>query len=363
MYPASLRIKFARSNGFYEELKREVLNYFETTQKPSRDHPTMYLKTALMLMWLAGAYILLVYTAVGFIQGILCAILLGLAMTGVGFNIQHDANHDALSKILWINRVLGFSLDLLGMSSYVWRWKHNKTHHYYPNIPQVDDDIETNGIGRLAPLQPHKWFHRFQHIYLWILYAFLLIGWQWIEDFRKIIRGELKTRKFPERRVSELVVFILGKLVFVSFALAIPLVFHPWWAVILGCLFVNIVFSASATFILQLAHCAEEVQYTTVDQNTETVAIDWTQHQLNSTVNFAPKNWFLTWFLGGLNFQIEHHLFPSISHVHYPKIAPIVQRMCSRFGLPYHSHRTLRAAVVSHYRFLKRMGCQTPFYV
>ena len=133
----------------------------------------MYFKTASILVWLFGAYTLLMFFVTSWWLVVPLAAVLGLAMAAIGFNIQHDASHKAYSKHAWVNTLMSLTLDLVGGSSYLWDWKHNSIHHTYTNVDGYDDDINVPFFARLAPAQRRYWFHRSQGIYLWILYGFL----------------------------------------------------------------------------------------------------------------------------------------------------------------------------------------------
>src|SRR5690606_36417375 len=108
--------------------------------------------------------------------------------------------------------------------------------------------------------------------------------------------------------------------------------------------------------IFQLAHCGEGSAFPEPDARTHRVASGWAAHQVATTADLAPGNRLLTWYVGGLNFQIEHHLFPQVCHVHYPRLAGIVREVCGELGVRYTSHPSLRAALAAHGRLLRRMG-------
>ena len=82
----------------------------------------------------------------------------------------------------------------------------------------------------------------------------------------------------------------------------------------------------------------------------------WAIHQLKTTVNFGAKSKIINWYTGGLNHQVEHHIFPHISHIHYGKISKIVRDTAKEFNLPYKEYKTTRKAIAAHFKFLKEMG-------
>jgi linoleoyl-CoA desaturase len=350
------RPKFAAGDGFQRELRRRVDRHFETTGRGRRDCPQMYLKTALVLGWFAASYLLLMFTAGAWWLALLLAISLGLSMAAIGFNIQHDGGHRAYSDRGGINRLTALSLDLLGGSSYVWAWKHNSVHHSYSNIAGHDDDINLGFLGRLSPHQRRLPLHRLQHFYLWVLYGLLPIKWQVYDDFRDVIIGRIGGHRFPRPKGWDLVTFIGGKLVFFALALVIPLLLYPVWVVLLLYLTAMFVQGLALSIVFQLAHCVEEAAFPLPLHDTDRMEAAWAVHQVETTVDFARRNRVLSWFIGGLNFQIEHHLFPQICHVHYATLAPLVERTCQDFGLRYTGHETFLGALASHFRWLRRMG-------
>src|SRR5580765_983461 len=230
---ARRNLTFARDTGFRGEVKRRVHAYFVRTGLPQRDSLRMFLKTAVLLVWFAASYALLVFVAATFWQGALLSLSLALAMAGVGFGIQHDANHGAYSNHRAVNRVMGMTLDMLGASSYLWRFKHNLSHHTYTNLMGEDDDINFVPFARLSPGQPRYRLHHLQQFYLWALYWFLFPKWNFVDDFKNVTRGRIGGRRFPRPRGRHLIELVGGKMLFFGWAFAIPLLFHSWWIVLL----------------------------------------------------------------------------------------------------------------------------------
>ncbi len=355
-----LRITFERPGPFYHEVKTRVADYLATAGARPRDLPLMYLKTATILAWLAASYLALVFAAQTWWQVAGSGLSLVLALGAVGFNIHHDASHGGFSDSKRVGRAMAFALDLIGGSSYVWRWKHNVFHHTYPNVTGADDDINIGWLARLAPQQTRHGFHRFQHFYMWLLYGFLPFKWQLMDDFKDVLRAHVGTRPIPRPRGWELVLFVAGKAVFLSLAFAVPLLVHPWWAVAAGYAATFFAVGIILSVIFQLAHCVEGAEFPALEAETQRVPAEWALLQVRTTVDFAPRSRLLTAYLGGLNYQIEHHLFPRVCHLHYPKIAPIVEEACRRHGVPYNAQPGLWSALASHYRWLRAMGRPAP---
>lgn len=350
------KFKFASdTEGFQAEVRRRVLAYFERSGLAQGADARMVVKSVVLLLWFAASYVGLVFAAQTAGQAALLSISLALAMAGISFAVQHDGNHGAYSKHAPINRLMGLTLDLLGASSYIWQWKHNIAHHTYTGLNGADFDIDVP-FGRLTAAQPHRPMHRFQHLYLWPIYGLFVANWQLYQDFRQLAEARIANSRFPRPRGWRLVEFWAGKVLFFGWAFALPMCLHPWWVVLLGYAVTSVVLSFVLVLVFQLAHSVEEAALPPLPANTQQVPRAWAVHQVNATVDFARGNRLLCWYVGGLNFQIEHHLFPRICHVHYPQLAPIVQQTCAEFGVRYSAHESLLGALASHARWLRRMG-------
>lgn len=316
----------------------------------------MYLKTALTIAWFAASYVALVFLADAWWQAVPLAVSLGLSMAAIGFNIQHDGGHQAYSARKSINHLMALSLDMLGGSSYVWAKKHNHVHHSFSNITGHDDDINIGYFGRLSPHQRRFWFHRLQHVYLWALYGFLSIKWQLYDDFRDVALGRVGAHRMVRPKGWDLAIFLGGKAIFLTLAFAIPLSLHSFEAVAALYLLTSLAQGVVLSVVFQLAHCVEEADFPLPCQQSGRIGNSWAVHQIETTVDFAQHNRLLSWLIGGLNFQIEHHLFPRICHLHYPAISQVVKQTCADYGVRYAAHETLRGGVASHFRWLRRMG-------
>ncbi|OOG47786.1 acyl-CoA desaturase [Rhodanobacter sp. C01] len=350
------RLKFSGDNSFHRELRRRVDAEFKHSGTRQRDSAQMYLKTTVILATFALAYVALVFFAGTWWQALPLALVLGAAMAGIGFNIMHDGGHQAYSERRWINRLMAMTLDLVGGSSYIWQWKHARFHHTWVNVAGHDSDIDLGVLGRLSPQQPRRTWHRWQHIYLWVLYGVTAIRWHLYGDFRDMITGTIGERPFARPRGGDLVVFLVGKLAFFTLAFGLPLVFHSIGAVLLFYTVTAAVAGVLLALVFQMAHVVEEAAFPVPKEGGQQMDTPWAIHQLETTVDFARGNRVLGWLIGGLNFQVEHHLFPRISHVHYPQVARVVEDTCREYGVTYREHRTFAAGIASHYRWLRQLG-------
>ena len=350
------RLKFNGDNSFHRELRRRVEAEFKRSGTRQRDSAQMYLKTAIILGVFALAYVALVFLAGSWWQGLLLGLVLGIAMAAIGFNIMHDGGHQAYSERRWVNRLMALALDLVGGSSYIWQWKHARFHHTWVNVAGHDSDIDLGVLGRLSPQQPRRPWHRWQHLYLWPLYGVTAIRWHLYGDFRDMATGTVGERPFDRPKGWDLAGFVGGKLVFFTLAFGLPLFFHSLGTVLLFYALVSAVAGVLLALVFQMAHVVEEAAFPLPDASGSRMETPWAIHQLQTTVDFARGNRVLGWLIGGLNFQVEHHLFPRISHVHYPLVARVVEDTCREFGVTYREHRTFGAGIASHYRLLRRLG-------
>jgi linoleoyl-CoA desaturase len=360
MTPAAAELsrpQYLPHGEFYRALHRRVDAHFDRTGGRPAGAPGMVLKTLAILGWLAVSYGLAMLWASTPLEGALCCVSLGLAMAGVGFNVQHDGGHGAYSRRHWLNALTAFGLDALGGSSYVWSWKHNVFHHSHPNVTGFDADVEVQPFCRLTPLQPRHAAHRFQHVYIWALYLLLTLKWQFVDDFRELARGRIGGRTFPRPGGRRWVGIIGGKALFAAWAVVLPLATHPWPHVALCFLTVSATVSLVLSVTFQLAH---SVGPAFPANGASGGRKEWAAHQVEASVDFAPKNRLWAWYLGGLNFQIEHHLFPQVCHLHLADLSKIVRPTCEEFGVRYTVHPTAWAALVAHVRWLRVLGAPNP---
>jgi linoleoyl-CoA desaturase len=199
---------------------------------------------------------------------------------------------------------------------------------------------------------------RLQHLYVWALYAVYPLGWWLVDDFHRLATGRLGANPIPRPRPADVAGLLLGKAVFFGWAVAAPLVLHPTWRVLPFAAVTVAVLGVTLAVTFQLAHCVGEAAFHEARAGFQ--GGDWAAHQVTTTVDFARGNRLLGWYVGGLNFQIEHHLFPTVCHVHYPALAPIVEAVCARHGVRYTAQPTLRAAIAANVRWLRRLGRGAP---
>jgi linoleoyl-CoA desaturase len=349
-------LKFNGDNAFQRELRRRVDEDFRRRGCDTRDSGQMYLKTGVILATFVLTYVALVFFATAWWQALPLSIVLGVATAGIGFNVMHDGGHMAYSRRRWVNRLMASTLDVIGGSSYIWQWKHARFHHTWTNIDGHDSDIDLGVLARLSPRQRWRPWHRWQHIYLWVLYAVTALRWHLYGDFRDMLTGTIGERPFTRPRGWDLAVFIGGKLAFFTLAFGLPLAFHRWTVVVLCYALVTAVTGLLLALVFQMAHLVEQAAFPVPARPEPHIESSWAEHQLHTTVDFAIHNRVLSWLIGGLNFQVEHHLFPRICHVHYPAVERVVASTCREWGLPHHVSPSFGASIASHYRWLRTLS-------
>ncbi len=283
------------------------------------------------------------------------ALVLIWAAVATATGVMHDANHAALSRSPRTNRVLSYSADLLGASSWLWRFKHNHLHHGNTNVVGVDSDISQAPFARLAPQQPWRSWHRYQHMYMWILYGFLAVKWFAVADFANLATGRVGGQSLPRRpNRREMSMLMAGKSVHVLWALAIPMLFHPWWMVLACYLACSWAVGLALALIFQVAHCVDKAEFALPDAARR--GADFEQYQLRTTVDVRCRVPVVRWIMGGLDHQIEHHLAPRLPHTIYPMLAVRLEQACAERRITYRVHDGMWAALSSHARWLKLMG-------
>ena len=280
-------------------------------------------------------------------------------MAGVGMNVMHDGNHGSYSSKEWVNKLMGGSMYILAGNVYNWKVQHNVLHHTYTNIHGHDEDLDAGRIIRFSKHAKWNYFHRFQHIYSIFLYGLLTINWALVADFkqtRRYLKKKLAYGKLPSP-FEQWSLLVITKIFYAFIWLILPMLVLDlaWWQILIGFFVMHYTAGLILSIVFQLAHIVEDTEMP-LPENDGSMKNTWAIHQLMTTVNFSTKNRIVNWYTGGLNHQIEHHIFPNVSHIHYPQIANIVKKTAKEFQLPYHEYKTTRKAIASHFRFLKLMG-------
>lgn len=359
MSDAALRFPSPHSHPFPDALKHEVGAWFADNARSPHADAKMWTKAAVLLSGTVVTWIVLVFVPLPGLVALALAGVLGVFIAAVGMAVGHDALHGSMSARPWVNRLLGLSFDLIGANSYIWRFTHNRNHHLYTNLEGVDLDLDLAPLLAVTPGVPRRAAHRWQHLYALGVYALTTLHWLLLKDFlyfsmRRL--GALRAVHHPWWAWTWLVV---GKLFAWSTHLAIPLLLAPyaWWQVLLGFGVAHLVGGLLMATVFQLAHQVSPTDFPEADAH-GTLPFPFLIHQLRTTANFACENRPLSWLVGGLNFQVEHHLFPNICSVHYPALRPIVRAVAARHDVPYHEYPTVSAALADHLGWLRAQGAK-----
>ncbi|MEX0720444.1 MAG: acyl-CoA desaturase [Balneolaceae bacterium] len=342
---------------FSKTVKKRVKKYFRDNKLSENANATMVIKTIALLGIYFGAYALIIsgQFSLGVMWGL--TFVMGIGMAGIGFSVAHDALHGAYSSKNGINYGLGLTFDLMGANGYIWKITHNIIHHTYTNIHGHDEDLEVAEFIRLSPHSEHKPVHKAQHILAFFAYSFATFFWVFIKDYWYFFKSPLGPYENKNHPLKEWVTLIVTKVIYYGYTIVLPLVLLDitWYQWLIGFGSMHLTAGLILGIIFQLAHVVEETTHP-VPNEEHMIENHWAIHEMITTNNFARDNKLLSWYIGGLNFQIEHHLFPRVCSIHYPAISYIVEETAKEFDIPYNQHATLREAVASHYRTLKKFG-------
>ncbi len=346
-----------KNNEFYTSLKASVDEYFVKNNISKTGDWRLYIKTVILIGSSLAIYLSLMFIGMGAVPALLLCGILGFLLACIGFSVMHDANHGSYSNNSKLNDAIGLSANGLGASSYFWKQKHNIIHHTYTNVDGIDDDIAKSPIIRQCESQ--KWVpaHKVQHLYLLPIYALSSIFWIFIMDFTKYFSRKIYTTEAWKLTPKNHIIFWVTKVCYAFFYIILPIMVWGWQGWLAGYLVMSAVLGLTLSLVFQLAHVVENTEFENIALD-ETKHIDsaWAEFQIRTTSNFAMGNKVISWFVGGLNYQVEHHLFPKVSHIHYPAISKIVEQKCKEFNLPYNYYPTMWGALGSHFRVMRMLG-------
>ncbi|MCK7553636.1 acyl-CoA desaturase [Chitinophaga sedimenti] len=360
-------VRFAskETNLFADRVKAKVDEYFSNHKLSRYANTGMWIKTTCMILLYILPYLTMTlgYTAdsVWLFPGMWA--MMGLGVIGIGTSVMHDANHGTYSSRKNVNTAMSHILKMIGGYTVTWKIQHNLLHHTYTNLTGLDEDITPTTFLRFSPGTERKPYHKLQFIYAWGLYAMMTLFWMTGKDFRQLFRYERHQLLVKQKTTLPAAMTFLSllKMFYFGYIIVLPLLFSgmSWWMVVLGFVVMHVIAGLSLACIFQLAHIMESSTFAepvTDAMGKKQMENNWAVHQLLNTSNYCPKNKLLTWFIGGLNYQIEHHLFPNICHVHYSRLSPIISSTAREFGLPYHVQPNLFKALQSHTKMLWILG-------
>ncbi|BAV07849.1 linoleoyl-CoA desaturase [Filimonas lacunae] len=348
--------KFAHvKQSFHVELKKRINEYFTTTGKSTTGGIRLFSKALFLILAITYTYIQLVFFTPGVLASVGLCILMGLLVASIGFNVMHDGGHGSFSRSTAVNKVAAVTAEILGASHFMWNMKHNVIHHAFTNIDGIDDDIDAKPFLRMTSTQKYYKMHRFQHVYFIVLYAIFHLYWVLFSDYKKYFSGKIGEMPIKKMKPVDHLTFWGFKLVHYALFFVIPIVVLGFSTWIIGFSIVSLITGFTLSIVFQLAHTVEHTEFPMPDEGGR-LQDEWAVHQLKTTANFATRSKLVSWYVGGLNFQVEHHLFPKISHIHYPAINKIVKQACAEYNVVYVEYPRMSSAVISHVNFLRQMG-------
>jgi len=336
--------------------KAGLIRYFLNKQIKQTGNKHLFIKTGILFSVAILIYCILLFLSPPLWLGIILCAAFGLNLAIIGFNAMHDGAHGSYSQKSWLNNIMAYSLNVMGGCTFLWKQKHNVNHHSFTNINGHDDDIDIRPLMRTNEEQPKHWFHKFQHIYWIFLYGFSYWSFVFGKNFTEYFKGRIGEVKIKKFNVKEHFIFWCSKLTYMSIFIFLPILLLGFIKAITGFIIISLFCGFLMSIVFQLAHIVEGSSFPSPNNETHKLESDWTTHQIETTANFSTKSKFLSWILGGLNFQSEHHLFPRISHVHYPELSKRVKKTCQEFGVKYAEYPTFLKAVKSHVLHLKMIG-------
>lgn len=353
------QVKFnTQTQPFFQALRTRTDHYFKTNKISTKGDSRLYWKTAILSITFVAIYITLIFLTPEsvWINLILCA-LLGANFAAIGFNMMHDGAHGSYSDNKFLNESMGFTLNIMGGNMYVWKQKHNENHHTFTNIEGHDDDINLKPFLRMHENQQKLWIHRYQHFYGVFMYGMSLMFWVFYQDFKRYFTGQIAEQtNMRKMKTSDHLIFWSSKFLHILLFILIPMYTVGVIDAIVGYITMSYVCGIILGIVFQMAHVVEPTSFIAPTQGIETLEDEWAVHQIKTTFDFATKSKVVCWLLGGLNFQVEHHLFPRISHVHYPELRKIVRETCDEFSVRYHEFPTVLKAFRSHLSYLRTIG-------
>ena len=357
----TVNIKFSNkdtsSSQFIKDLKIQVKSYFDDRNLSRKANTAMVLKTIAMLLLTFVPYALIMSNGFSIWAMWGLSFVMGIGVAGIGFSVSHDALHGAYSANSKINTALGLTFDLMGANGYMWKITHNVIHHTYTNIQGIDEDLEVSPLLRLSPESEYKAIHKFQHWYAFAAYSFSTLFWVFVKDYKYLLQKDLGPYQNIKHSKGQIALLLGMKIVYYAYMIVLPLMILniTWWQFAIGFITLHLTAGLILGVVFQLAHVVEGPEHFT-NKESDTMEDTWLIHEMKTTANFGRSNKLLCWYVGGLNFQIEHHLFPKTCSIHYPAISSIVKRVANEHNVPYNDQPTFRSAVASHLRMLKELG-------
>lgn len=342
---------------FFNYIQTRVEQYFIDFNLKKTGTTKLYSKTFILLCAAVITYVVLLSGTLHPVLAALLCCIFGFIQATIGFNVMHDANHGSFSDKKWVNNIMGLTANMMGANAWMWKQKHNIIHHTYTNIDGVDDDIVKSPLLRLCPSQSRSRLFRYQHYFCIPLYSLTSLSLI-LSDFSKYFTRKILVTHLPKMKIQEHFIFWITKALYAFFYLALPAWLIGIVPTLIGFALMHVTLGLTLAIVFQLAHVVEATHFADASRNVLQIKNEWAVHQIETTADFATKNKIISWLTGGLNFQVEHHLFPKISHIHYPAIHKVVKEACRTFSIRFNDYPSFMSAFCSHLRFMKQLGSQ-----
>src|SRR3984885_15274361 len=319
--------------SFPKVLRRRLDNFFSDRNISPKADRTMWVKVALGFALLAGSWITLCALKPDSWKFVAVYLLGGLSQTFLLLNIAHDSNHNAISPVRAVNKVLNYAFDVCGINSYMWRILHHRGHHSCVNLHGEDDALTGRGVLRLTPHEPRLRVQRFQHIYALVLYALFSLDYVFVRDFACFFfpaHEYLKRTKHPAR---EYAILFAGKGLYLTYMLILPIFLLGKSPVLVALAFLltHMIIGLSVTLVFQTTHTVDSTYFPSRRSEFD----NGVYHIFATTADYATDSPLAGWLVGGLNHHIVHHLCPFVCHTHYAALTRIVKETAEEYGIPY----------------------------
>jgi linoleoyl-CoA desaturase len=344
----------ASAPSFPKVLRRRLDNFFTEQKISPKADSSMWLKVFVGLSVLLGSWIAIYALRPDSWKFVALYLIGGLAQTFLLLNIAHDSNHNAISSVPSVNKLLNYVFDVCGISSYMWRILHHRGHHSCINLQGEDDALTGRGIFRFTPHEPRAPMHRFQHIYALFFYALFSLDYVFIRDFEAFFFPTHDYLKRAKHAPREYLILFAGKALYITYMLILPVVVlrKPLLLVILSFVLVHLIIGLSVSLVFQTTHTVETTYFPAARSEFD----NGVYHIFATTADYATENPLVAWLTGGLNHHIAHHLCPYVCHTHYAPLTRIVKQTAEEFGVPYRQNPTMTRAIVQHLILLKQLG-------
>ncbi len=353
------KVTFNNQNKyFFNTINAQVEQYFKQGNLKKTGNKKLYFKSVILISAGSAVYVLLLTMQFHWVVAAFLCCLFGFIQATIGFNVMHDANHGSYSEKKWINNLMGLTANMMGVNAGLWKQKHNVIHHTYTNIDGVDIDLNKAPFLRMCTSQKQCRHHRYQHLYCIPLYSLTTLMMIFISEFVNYFKKKIQSNRLQKMRASDHVIFWTSKVLYIFFLLILPIMLVGLIPAIIGFSLMHVTMGLTLAIVFQLAHVVEATHFIDAHNDDHQIKEEWALHQVKSTADFATDNKIISWLIGGLNFQVEHHLFPKISHVHYPAIHKFVKEACLKFSIMHNNYPSMTSAIRSHFRFMKQLGVQ-----